>query len=207
MKPLMAMALATGLLAASPAMAENALSKADPAKAQQIVNTVCIACHGADGNSVSSANPKLAGQHSEYLLKQLQNFKSGERKNPIMSGMVATLTPEDMQNLAAYFNSQKTAPGQAKDPALLAMGEKLYRGGNTNSGVAACAGCHSPNGAGIPALFPRLAGQHADYVVAQLKAFRTSERANDPGKMMQTIAVKMTEKEMTAVAEYITALH
>ncbi|MHB9117059.1 MAG: c-type cytochrome [Burkholderiales bacterium] len=207
MKPLMAMALATGLLAASPAMAENALSKADPAKAQQIVNTVCIACHGADGNSVSSANPKLAGQHSEYLLKQLQNFKSGERKNPIMSGMVATLTPEDMQNLAAYFSSQKTAPGQAKDPALLAMGEKLYRGGNTNSGVAACAGCHSPNGAGIPALFPRLAGQHADYVVAQLKAFRTSERANDPGKMMQTIAVKMTEKEMTAVAEYITALH
>lgn len=207
MKPLMAMALATGLLAASPAMAENAQGKADPAKAQQIVNTVCIACHGADGNSVSPANPKLAGQHSEYLLKQLQNFKSAERKNPIMMGMVAALTPEDMQNLAAYFSSQKPAPGQAKDPALLAMGEKLYRGGNTKSGVAACAGCHSPNGAGIPALFPRLAGQHAEYVVTQLKAFRTGERANDPSKMMQTIAVKMTEKEMLAVAEYITALH
>jgi cytochrome c553 len=193
-----------GLIAATGACADDA--KGDPAKAQQIVNTVCVACHGADGNSLVPANPKLAGQHYEYLLKQLRDFKSGDRKNPIMAGMVASLTPDDMKNLAAYFSSQKAAPGAAKDKELVAAGQKIYRGGNSATGLPACMACHSPDGAGIPAQFPRVGGQHADYVETQLKNFRTGDRTNDPAKMMQTIAVKMTDKDMKAVADYISGL-
>lgn len=194
-----------GLIAAAGACADTA--KGDPAKGQQIVNTVCVACHGADGNSVVPANPKLAGQHYEYILKQLQNFKSGERKSAVMAGMVAALTPDDMKNLAAYFSSQKSAPGVAKDKELAAAGQKIYRGGNSANGLPACMACHGPTGAGIPAQFPRVGGQHADYVETQLKNFRTGDRANDPAKMMQTIAVKMTDKDIKAVADYINGLH
>lgn len=205
MKLFTAIAAAVGILTAAHAYAETP-AKGDPAKAQQIVNTVCVACHGADGNSLVPVNPKLAGQHEAYLLKQLKDFKSGTRANPVMAGMVAALTPEDMVNLAAYFSGQKNAGGKAADPKQSELGQKIYRGGVMKTGVPACAGCHSPNGAGIPAQFPRLAGQHADYIVVQLKAFRNEERANDPGKMMREVAVKMTDKEMAAVADYIAAL-
>lgn len=206
MKQAMVMAAVVGLMTASGINAETA-AKADPAKAQQIVNTVCVACHGADGNSPAPANPKLASQHPDYLNKQLVNFKSGERKNPIMMGMVAALTPEDMKNLAAYYGGQKQAPAAAKDKVLAAQGEKIYRGGIAAMGVPACSGCHGPAGSGIPAMFPRLAGQHGEYIEAQLKTFRNGERANDPGKMMQMVAMKMSDQDIKAVAEYITGLH
>ncbi len=206
MKQAMVMAAVVGLMAASGVNAETA-AKADPAKAQQIVNTVCIACHGADGNSPAPANPKLASQHPDYLNKQLANFKSGERKSAIMAGMAAMLSPEDMKNFAAYFGGQKQAPAAAKDKALVAQGEKIYRGGVAAMGVPACSGCHGPAGSGIPAMFPRLAGQHGDYIVAELIKFRNGERANDPGKMMQMVAMKMSDQDMKAVAEYITGLH
>lgn len=186
-------------------------AQGDPAKAQQIVTQVCAACHGADGNSAIPVNPNLAGQHPEYLLKQLMNFKSqngkpAERVNPVMGGMAAPLSAEDMGNLAAYFAGQKPKPGAARDPELAKLGQSIYRGGIMAKGVAACAACHSPNGAGIPSQFPRLAGQHAEYVAAQLKAFRAGERANDPGSMMRMIAAKFSDKEIAAVAEYIAGL-
>jgi cytochrome c553 len=206
MKQAMVMAAVVGLIAASGVNAETA-AKADPAKAQPIVNTVCIACHGADGNSPVPANPKLASQHPDYLNKQLADFKSGVRKSAIMPGMVAALSPEDMKNLAAYFGGQKQAPAAAQDKALAAQGEKIYRGGVAEMGVPACSGCHGPAGSGIPAMFPRLAGQHGDYIVAELIKFRNGERSNDPGKMMQMVAMKMSDKDMKAVAEYITGLH
>lgn len=206
MKQTMAMVAIAGMMAASSALAETA-AKGDPAKAQQIATTVCVACHNADGNSTTPANPKLAGLAPEYINKQLTNFKSGERKSPVMSGMVAALTPEDMKNLGAYFGGQKPAAGTAKDKALAAAGQKLFKGGNQSSGVPACAACHGPNGAGIPIQFPRLAGQHGEYVLAQLALFRSGERANDAAKMMRVIATKMTDQEMKAVAEYISGLN
>ena len=179
----------------------------DPAKAQAIVNQVCAACHSIDGNSLLPANPSLAGQHPEYLFKQLTEFKSGTRVNAVMTGMVANLTAEDMRNLAAYYSAQIPKQMAAKNKDLVAQGRKLYRGGNAANGLAACAGCHSPNGAGIPAQYPRLASQHAEYVAAQLKAFRAGDRANDPLEMMQSIAVKLTDKDIAALAEYISGLH
>lgn len=178
----------------------------DPDKGRTIVNQVCSACHGADGNSPLPINPSLAGQHPEYLVKQLMNFKSGERNNAVMMGMVAGLSADDMRNLAAYFATQKPQEMAAKDKDLALQGRKLFRGGNTSTGVAACAGCHSPNGAGIPAQYPRLAGQHVDYVAAQLKAFRAGDRANDPNGMMRAAAAKLTDREIAALAEYIAGL-
>lgn len=206
MKQAIAMAAVVGLMAASGVNAET-VTKGDPAKAQQIVNTVCVACHGADGNSPAPANPKLAAQHAEYINKQLTNFKSGERANPIMAGMVAALSPEDMKNLAAYFSGQKLAPTAAKDKALAERGEKIYRGGIASLGVPACTGCHGPTGAGLPVQYPHLAGQHGEYIETQLKAFRNGDRTNDPNKMMQMVAMKMSDKDIKAVAEYITGLH
>ncbi len=185
----------------------SAHAAGNPATAQGIVNQVCAACHGVDGNSPLSANPSLAGQHPEYLLKQMTEFKSGARSNPVMTGMVANLSADDMRNLAAYYSSQTPKQMGAKDKDLVAQGRKLYRGGNPSNSVAACAGCHSPNGSGIPAQYPRLAGQHADYVAAQLKAFRAGDRANDPNLMMRATAVKLTDKEIAALAEYISGLH
>lgn len=185
----------------------SAHAAGDPAKAQGIVNQVCATCHGIDGNSPLSANPNLAGQHPEYLLKQLTEFKSGARSNPVMTGMVANLSPDDMSNLAAYYSSQTPKQLGAKDKDLVAQGRKLFRGGNPSNSVAACAGCHSPNGSGIPAQYPRLASQHADYVAAQLKAFRAGDRANDLNQMMRATAVKLTDKEIAALAEYISGLH
>ena len=185
----------------------SAHAAGDPAKAQGIVGQVCATCHGIDGNSPLSANPNLAGQHPEYLLKQLTEFKSGARSNPVMAGMVANLSPDDMSNLAAYYSSQTPKQMGAKDKDLVAQGRKLYRGGNPSNSVAACAGCHAPNGSGIPTQYPRLAGQHADYIAAQLKAFRAGDRANDLNLMMRATAVKLTDKEIAALAEYISGLH
>ncbi len=187
---------------AAPAKTEPA--KADPAKAQTIVTQVCAACHGADGNSIAAANPSLAGQHAQYITTQLAHFKSGERKNAVMAGMVGNLSDDDMKNLGAYFAGKNAKPNSAKDPALTKLGEKIYRGGNAATGVPACAGCHAPNGIGIPAQYPRLSGQHADYTLAQLKSFNAGERVN---VVMSGVAGRMNEKEMKAVAEYVAGLH
>jgi len=172
--------------------------------AEQTVNTVCAACHGADGNSAITLNPKLAAQHPEYLEKQLTEFKSGKRANAVMSGMAAGLSEQEIKDLAAYFAAKKLNLGQATKNGAGSLGEKIYRGGVMANGVPACASCHSPNGAGLPKQFPRLGGQHADYTLAQMKAFRTAERANAP--MMMAIAAKMTDAEMAAVADYIQGL-
>lgn len=185
----------------------SAHAAGDPSKGQAIVGKVCAACHGFDGNSFLAVNPSLAGQHEAYLFKQLTEFKSGARSNAVMAGMVANLSADDMRNVAAFYASQTPKQMGAKDKDLVALGRKLYRGGNAANGVAACAGCHSPDGAGIPAQYPRLGSQHADYVAAQLKAFRAGERANDPNQMMRSTAVKLTDREIAALAEYVSGLH
>jgi cytochrome c553 len=172
--------------------------------AEQTVNTVCAACHGADGNSAITLNPKLAGQHPEYLEKQLTEFKSGKRANAVMSGMAAGLSDQEIKDIAAYFAAKKLNLAQATKNGAGSLGEKIYRGGIAATSVPACASCHSPNGAGLPKQFPRLQAQHADYTIAQMKAFRTGERANAP--MMMAIAAKMTDAEMAAVADYIQGL-
>jgi cytochrome c553 len=208
------LALLTGLLFAAHSLANPAwanpvpapAAKGDAAKAQKIVNDVCGACHSTDGNSTSPAYPALAGQHPEYIAKQLGEFKSGARKNAIMAPNAAKLSDDDMLNLAAYFSAQQAKPRLAKDASLIAEGQKIFKGGNAGSGVPACASCHGPAGSGIPVQFPRLAGQHSKYVLSQLKNFRSGDRANDGGKMMQVIARKMTDQEMKAVAEYINGL-
>jgi cytochrome c553 len=187
------------------------LPKADAAKGQAIVTKVCAACHAADGNSVIPVNPKLAGQIPEYLHKQLSNFKAGangkaERPNPVMAGFAATLSAEDVNNVVAYFSSQKAKPGTAKSKDTLTLGQKLWRGGDVARGLPACASCHGATGAGLPVQYPRLAGQHAEYLEAQLKAFRAGERANDAGKAMRTVALKMTDAEIKAVADYAAGL-
>ena len=188
-------------------LASVAQAAGNAADGDKIVTGVCAACHGIDGNSVISTNPKLAQQHPEYIAKQLANFKSGERKNAVMSGMAASLSQEDMANVAAYFGSQKAKVGSAKTNAAGSLGEKIYRGGIASVGVPACASCHGATGAGIPVQFPRLSGQHADYVVTQLKAFYSGERANDNAKVMRMIAAKMSDADMAAVADYIQGLH
>jgi len=168
----------------------------------------CAACHGADGNSINPEWPKLAGQHEDYLAKQLLYFHSGERENATMKGMVAGLSEQDAQNLAAYFSSQEPQFGTA-DPALVELGEKIYRSGNAESGVAPCMGCHGPNGAGNPgANYPALRGQHAKYVELQLHGFAEGKRVNENSvKMMQILASRMTNREIRAVASYIQGLH
>ena len=202
--PTLLVLVCTGHVAAGYA-AEHAV-KADPAQAQQIVTKVCAACHAADGNSASPVNPVLAGQHADYIAKQLANFKAGERKNPVMLGMASTLSPQDMGNLGAYFAEQKPKTRAAKNPELVKIGQQIYRGGIMAKGVAACTSCHGPNGAGIPAQFPRVANQFPEYTGAQLQAFRAGERANDPNKMMRDIAAKLSDQEIKAVSEYIAGL-
>jgi cytochrome c553 len=208
MKRMMALAAA---LATLTAVAAEPPFKGDAAKAQGIVNQVCAACHAADGNSQIPVNPKLAGQVPEYLHKQLTNFKAAagkkaERENPVMAGMVANLSPEDMRNIAAYFAGQAAKPGSAKSKDLVVLGQKVYRGGIAAKGLPACASCHGPSGAGMPAQYPRLSGQYAEYTEAQLKAFRAGERANDPNNMMRVVAAKMSDREIQAVADYIAGL-
>jgi cytochrome c553 len=201
---LVATLAATTAFANEPAAAPA--SAGDPKAAESIVNQVCAACHAADGNSVVSTNPKLAGLNAAYINKQLNDFKSGERKSAVMAGMVASLSPQDMLNLAAYFSAQQPKPGTSKDKDLALVGQKVFRGGVLGAGVPACASCHGPQGLGIPVQFPRLAGQYGDYVYAQLNNFRVGARANDGAKMMRTIAAKMTDSDMKAVAAYIQGL-
>jgi len=185
---------------AAPAMAV----KVDLAAGEAKFAAVCAACHGADGNSGIPANPKLAQQHPSYIVKQLQEFKSGKRPNAIMQPFAAPLSDADMQNIAAFVGAKKAKAGFAKNKDLVSLGEKIYRGGITERQVAACAGCHSPNGAGIPAQFPRLSGQHADYVNAQMVAFRDGQRKNSP--QMAGVAAKMNDREIRAVSDYIAGL-
>lgn len=206
---LLAAALAGTLLSLA-AHAQIAV-KGDPAKAQQLVTQVCAACHGADGNSPIPANPVLAGQHPEYAFKQLLNFKAEpgktpERPSPVMTAIVASLSRDDMANAALYFAGQESKPRAARDPELVKLGQSIYRGGIMSKGVAACASCHGPNGSGIPAQYPRVAGQHAQYTADQLKAFRADTRANDPNRMMRTVAGKLSDREIAGLAQYIQGL-
>jgi len=185
--------------------------KPDLAKGEKIAKQVCAACHAADGNSVAAVNPKLAGQFARYLQKQMDNFKAqggkkALRENPIMAGMVAGLSDEDMGAVAAYFAAQTLKPAAASDKDLAAQGQKIWRGGIAARGVAACAGCHGPDGAGIPGVYPRLSGQFPEYLDAQLKLFRAGGRANDPSGMMRGVAARMTDEEIKAVAQYAAGL-
>ena len=192
---------------AAPAAAEQSKAKAKPdlALGEAAFNAkACASCHNADGNSAIASNPKLAQQHPEYLLKQLQEYKSGKRKNAIMNGMAATLSDEEMRNVAWFMGAQKEKLGFAKQKDLVGLGEKIYRGGIGERSVPACAGCHSPNGAGIPAQYPRLSGQHAEYVGAQLTAFRDGVRLNNP--VMAGVAARMNDREIKAVSDYIAGL-
>lgn len=179
-------------------------AKPDPAKGEASFSTVCAACHGPDGNSSIAANPTLAQQHPQYLLKQLEEFKSGKRKNAIMTPMAASLSEADMKNIAVWAAGKTAKPGFAKDKTLVVLGERIYRGGIAERHVPACAGCHSPNGAGIPAQYPRLSGQHAEYTAAQLMAFRDGVRTNS--EPMQQIAAKLNDREIRAVADYVAGL-
>ncbi|WP_415162393.1 c-type cytochrome [Ottowia sp.] len=206
-KPIAAIAaLLTALLLSASAVAADAPAapKIDLAKGAASYGAVCVACHAADGNSTVPLQPSLAQQHPEYTFKQLLEFKSGARKDPVMQGFAATLTEDDARNIAWWLASQKAKPGFAKEPALVMLGERIYRGGIPDRHIPACAGCHSPNGAGIPAQYPRLSGQHADYTVKQLVGFRDGTRGNN--LPMRDVAAKMNDREIKAVADYIAGL-
>lgn len=205
MKALLTLSLATAL--AAPAWANAPAptpAKPDPARGQAISTQVCGACHAADGSRGSPANPIIAGQHPEYLVKQLQEFKVGKRNNPVMKGFASTLSDDDMRHVAAFYAGKSAKPGFAKDPDLVKLGEKIYRGGLADRAVPACAGCHAPNGAGIPAQYPRVAGQHADYSEAQLNAFRSGLRGNNP--VMAQVSARLSDREIKAVADYMAGL-
>ena len=196
------------MFAAPAAMASEpvaALAKPDLAKGQAISTNVCASCHTSDGSRGSPANPILQGQHPEYLVKQLTEYKLGKRANAIMMGMASALSEDDMKNVAAFYAGKQAKPGFAKNKELVSLGEKIYRGGIADRSVPACAACHSPTGAGIPAQYPRMAGQHADYTEAQLVAFRGGVRKNS--LQMTGVAAKMNDREIKAVADYIAGLH
>ncbi|HFC91441.1 MAG TPA: cytochrome c4 [Leucothrix mucor] len=184
----------------------SVFASGDAAKGKALTGS-CVACHGADGNSVNPIWPKLAGQSEEYLIKQLNDFRSGERIDATMTAMAkAIASDDDIPHIAAYFASQKQKPGVADDK-LVDAGRQLYKGGRSSSKVTACAACHGVTGNGIAkAKFPKISGQHNKYIVKQLKAFKAGKRANDPGKMMRNIAYNMTDSDMKAVAEFITGL-
>jgi cytochrome c553 len=187
------------------AKAEPAVAaKPDLAKGEASFSGVCAACHAPDGNSVIPVQPKLSQQHPEYLVKQLQEFKSGKRANAIMAGFAATLSDADMTNIAYWVSTKAAKPGASKEKELVGLGERIYRGGISDRQIPACAGCHSPNGAGIPAQYPRLSGQHAEYVSAQLTGFRDGVRTNS--LQMTQVAAKLNDKEIKAVADYIAGL-
>ena len=168
---------------------------------------VCAGCHGPDGNGGADPTwPKLAGQTPEYIVKQLADFKSGARKDPVMSGMAGPLSPTDMKDLGAYYASLKAKPGAARNAQLAKQGEKIYRGGNAKMGVSACMSCHGPSGHGIPPRFPKISGQSAPYAQKQLLAFKAGTRTND-GETMTRMAFRMSEQEIKAVSEYMAGLH
>lgn len=180
-------------------------AKPDLARGETIANAVCVACHTVDDKQRGSpAQPLLKGQHPEYLIKQLQEYKTGKRPNPIMTGIASALSDADMVNVSAFYAAKKPSYGSAKNPDLAALGEKIYRGGIASRSVPACAGCHSPNGAGIPSQYPRLGGQHSDYIEAQLTAFREGVRTNST--QMNTIAANLSTREIKALSDYIAGL-
>lgn len=204
--PLLATVLAATLLAPLAATAAGAAAAAKPdlAKGQAVATQICVACHTADGTRGLPANPILVGQHPEYLVKQLTEFKAGRRVNAIMQGMVASLSDDDMRNVAAFYASKAPLPGAANNAGLVLLGERIWRGGIASKNVPACAGCHSPNGAGIPAQYPRLGGQHAEYSETQLRAFRARERANNV--QMMTISANLSDREISALSDYMAGL-
>lgn len=211
LKPTLSYIFALAILNSAPVWAAAPEAKPDLEKAKQTAETVCLACHGTAGASTNPEFPKLAGQHWEYTYKQLRQFKSwngkaAERENAVMAGMSAPLEDADMKALAHYFAAQKPSQGEAKSRATVELGQRIWRAGIAAKGVPACAACHGPAGAGLPSQYPRLQGQHAKYTESQLRLFRDGKRANDPNKMMRTIALKMTDPEIAAVADYIAGL-
>lgn len=204
MKSIFALLLAAAAMPTLAAQAGEAAAKPDLAKGQALSTQVCGACHTADGSRGLPANPIIAGQHPEYLAKQLAEFKAGKRDNAVMKAFASTLSEDDMRNVSAFYANAQAKPGFAKSKELVKLGERIYRGGIAERGIAACAGCHSPNGAGIPSQFPRLAGQHADYTEAQLLAFREGGRRNSV--QMSGVAANLSNREIKAVADYIAGL-
>jgi cytochrome c553 len=204
--------LVAGAWPPASAVAQGQPPKPDLAKAQGIAKEVCVACHGADGNSQSPANPNLAGSPAENISQQLRHFKAGVRVSPVMQGIASTLSDDDLKPLGIYFSRQTPKGLAAKDANLVKDGQKLYRGGDVAAGIPACSSCHAPDGAGMPKNYPRLAGQYAEYTYAQLKAFKAGERGADKegkdtnGRIMTTIANKMSDAQMRAVAEYAAGL-
>lgn len=194
-------------MVAAPVFAAEAVpagAKPDLKKGEALSAQVCAACHTNDGSRGTPANPILQGQHPEYIVKQLTDFKAGKRASAVMQGFAGTLSEADMHNVAAFYSGKSAKPGFAKNPDLVKLGEKIYRGGIAEKSVPACAGCHSPNGAGLPSQYPRLAGQHADYTELQLTTFRSGARKNsDP---MTAIAARMSDNEIKAVADYVAGL-
>ena len=206
MKPLSRFLCSLALAATGVAShaAEPAATAPDPAKGAAISSSVCAACHTSDGSRGVAANPIIQGQHPGYIVKQLVEFKAGKRDNAVMKAMAAPLSDADMKNVAAFYASKQPKPGFAKNKDLVAHGEKIYRGGIAERSVPACSGCHGPSGAGIPAQYPRLAGQHADYVETQLAAFRGGARHNNP--VMTAVAAKLNDRDIKAVADYVAGL-
>ncbi len=184
--------------------AEPVAAAVEPAKGEAISTSVCAACHTNDGSRGIAANPILQGQHPEYLVKQLTEFKAGLRENAIMRGMASALSEADMKNVAAFYAGKQAKPGFAKNRDLATLGEKIYRGGIAERSIPACSGCHGPGGAGIPSQYPRLAGQHSDYVEAQLTAFRSGLRHNNPA--MTGVAAKLNDREIKALSDYVAGL-
>jgi cytochrome c553 len=210
MTRLLALAALGVVVASGVSAQEQKAARIDPARGQQIAGQICVACHAADGNSTISANPKLAGQHADYLYKQLVEYgarpggRAVVRENAVMAGFAGQLSDEDRRNVSAYFAAQKAKPGAARVRETLDLGQRLYRTGVAEKGVPACAGCHGPNGAGIPSQYPRLSGQHAEYTEVQLRAFRDGVRRNN--EPMQQIAGRLSDREIKALSDYIAGL-
>lgn len=200
MKHAVAVAVAMSMLAG------GFVQAAGDAAAGKAKSNVCAACHGADGNSANPEWPKLAGQVPAYIVQQLRSFKQGLRQNPLMAPIAQALSEQDMEDLAAYFASQELKLTGATNAELAKQGERLYRGGNSHNQITACMGCHGPSGRGIPPRFPRLSGQQVAYTKQQLLAFKAGKRVSE-ADMMTSIAFRMSEQEINAVAEYIAGLH
>jgi cytochrome c553 len=212
---LIAAALASGAVLAAEPPPKGDVAKGQAVAMQGIATKgvpACATCHGPDGNSIGPANPKLAGQFPEYMTKQLMNFTPGkdnkpaERPNAVMGAFAVALSPEQMRDVSAFYASQKLIPEKARNKSTIELGQKIFRAGIADKNVPACAGCHGPAGAGVPIQYPVLGGQYAEYIEAQLKAFRSGERANDPNRMMRTTASRLSDLEIKAVADYIAGL-
>jgi cytochrome c553 len=193
-----------GAQSGTPAAAPAAPSAPDPTKGAAIATSVCAACHSTDGSRGTAANPIIQGQHPDYVVKQLAEFKAGKRKSPIMQPIASALSEADMKNVAAFYASKQAKPGFARNKDLVLLGEKIYRGGVADRSIPACSGCHGPAGAGMPAQYPRIAGQHAEYTEAQLAAFRAGARQNN--LIMTQVAAKLNDREIKALSDYVGGL-